>query len=165
MDWTTGRSRFDPRQRQEDFSCSFCVQNGSGAHPAYYPTGTGGPFLGGKARPGRDADLSPHLELRSWMSRSYNSSPTEPPYVCSGTDLPLPWRLYQPLKSPLTPLGRPRVLFRMSLTWMEGIPVFWHPWTGHPAGMYRLLGVLHVLAWAKISLSIFVCCGDTKPED
>jgi hypothetical protein len=30
-------------------------------HPASYPMGTGGPFPGGKARPGRDADHSPHL--------------------------------------------------------------------------------------------------------
>jgi hypothetical protein len=43
----------------EDFSSSLCVQTGSGAHPASYPVGTGGPFLGGKARPGRDADHSP----------------------------------------------------------------------------------------------------------
>jgi hypothetical protein len=31
----------------------------SWAHPASYPMGTGGPFPGGKARPGRDADHSP----------------------------------------------------------------------------------------------------------
>jgi hypothetical protein len=43
----------------EDFSSSPCVQTGSGAHPASYPVGTGGPFPGGKARPGRDADHSP----------------------------------------------------------------------------------------------------------
>jgi hypothetical protein len=42
----------------EDFSSSPCVQTGSGAHPASYPMGTGGPFPGGKARPGRDADYS-----------------------------------------------------------------------------------------------------------
>jgi hypothetical protein len=29
------------------------------AHPTFYPMGTGGPFPGGKARPGRDADHSP----------------------------------------------------------------------------------------------------------
>jgi hypothetical protein len=50
---------FDPRQRQKDFSSSLCVQTGSGAHPASYPTGTGGPFPGGKVQPGRDADHSP----------------------------------------------------------------------------------------------------------
>jgi hypothetical protein len=37
----------------------FCVQTGSEAHPASYPVGTGGPFPGDKARPGRDADHSP----------------------------------------------------------------------------------------------------------
>jgi hypothetical protein len=57
-DWTTGRVRFDPRQRQ-DFSSSLCVQTGSEAHPASCTTGTGDPFSGGKARPGRDADHSP----------------------------------------------------------------------------------------------------------
>jgi hypothetical protein len=34
------------------------VQTGSGAHPASCPMGTGGPFSGGKARPGRDSDHS-----------------------------------------------------------------------------------------------------------
>jgi hypothetical protein len=43
----------------KDFSSSLCVQTGSGAHPASCTMGTGGPFPGGKARPGRDADHSP----------------------------------------------------------------------------------------------------------
>jgi hypothetical protein len=43
----------------EDFSSSPCDQTGSGAHPASYTMGTGGPFPGGKARPGHDADHSP----------------------------------------------------------------------------------------------------------
>jgi hypothetical protein len=43
----------------KDFSCSLCVQTGSGAHPASCTMGTGGPFPGGKAHPGRDADHSP----------------------------------------------------------------------------------------------------------
>jgi hypothetical protein len=42
----------------EDFSSSPCALTGSGAHPASYPMGTGGPFPGSKARPGRDADNS-----------------------------------------------------------------------------------------------------------
>jgi hypothetical protein len=58
-DWATGQSRFDPRQRQEDISSNLCVQTGSGAHPASCTVGTGGPFPGGKALPGRDADHSP----------------------------------------------------------------------------------------------------------
>jgi hypothetical protein len=43
----------------KDFSSSPCIQTGSGAHPASCPMGTGGPFPGGKARSGRDADHSP----------------------------------------------------------------------------------------------------------
>jgi hypothetical protein len=35
-----------------------CVQTGSGAHPAVCTMGTGGPFPGGKERPGRDAGHS-----------------------------------------------------------------------------------------------------------
>jgi hypothetical protein len=45
--------------RGKGFSCSLCVQTGSGAHPAPYPMGTGGPFPWGKARPGRYVDHSP----------------------------------------------------------------------------------------------------------
>jgi hypothetical protein len=54
---------------------SLCVQTGSEAHPASYPMGTGGSFSGHEARPGRDADHSPHLVPRLSMSRSYTSSP------------------------------------------------------------------------------------------
>jgi hypothetical protein len=43
----------------KDFSSNLCVQTGSRAHPASCPIGTGSPFPGGKARPGRDADQSP----------------------------------------------------------------------------------------------------------
>jgi hypothetical protein len=42
----------------KDFSSNLCVQTGSEAHPASYTMGTGGPFPGGKAQPGRDADHS-----------------------------------------------------------------------------------------------------------
>jgi hypothetical protein len=45
--------------RTEDFSSSLYVQTGSGVHPAFCPMDTVGPFLGGKARLGRDADHSP----------------------------------------------------------------------------------------------------------
>jgi hypothetical protein len=43
----------------KDISFVLCVQTGSGVHPASCTMGTGGPFLGGKARPGREADHSP----------------------------------------------------------------------------------------------------------
>jgi hypothetical protein len=59
----------------EDFSSNLCVQTGSGAHPASCTMGTRGPIPRAKARPVRDADHSPHLVLKSRMSRSYTSSP------------------------------------------------------------------------------------------
>jgi hypothetical protein len=43
----------------KDISSSLFVQTGSGAHPASCTVGTGGPFPGGKARLGCDADHSP----------------------------------------------------------------------------------------------------------
>jgi hypothetical protein len=43
----------------KDFPSILCVQTGSGAHSASSPMGPGGPFPGGNARPGRDADHSP----------------------------------------------------------------------------------------------------------
>jgi hypothetical protein len=43
----------------KNFSYDLCVQTGSEAHPASCTMGTGGPFPGGKAQPGRDADHSP----------------------------------------------------------------------------------------------------------
>jgi hypothetical protein len=45
--------------RGRGFFSSPCIQTGSGAHPAFYLMGTGGPFPRGKARPRRDADHSP----------------------------------------------------------------------------------------------------------
>jgi hypothetical protein len=60
---------------EKDFSSSLCVQTGSGTYPASCTMGTGGAFPGGKARPGRDSDHSPHLVPMAWMSRSYTSSP------------------------------------------------------------------------------------------
>jgi hypothetical protein len=58
----------------EDFSSSLCVQTGCGAQPASYQMSAGGPFPGGKERPGRDADHSPYIVLRLRISRSYTSS-------------------------------------------------------------------------------------------
>jgi hypothetical protein len=40
----------------KDFPSIICVQTASEAHPDSCTVGTGGPFPGGKARPGRDAD-------------------------------------------------------------------------------------------------------------
>jgi hypothetical protein len=57
--WTTGRLRFDHRQRRKDFSSSLLVQTDTGAHPTCCAMGTGVPFPRAKARPERDADHSP----------------------------------------------------------------------------------------------------------
>jgi hypothetical protein len=43
----------------KDFSSNLYVQTGSEAHEPSCTMGTGGPFPGGKARTGRDADHSP----------------------------------------------------------------------------------------------------------
>jgi len=83
--WTTGRSSFDPRQRRKDFSSNLCIQTGSGPHPASCTVGTGGPFPGAKVT----LTTHPYLVPRSWMSRSYTSSPPPPSafMACSGTAL------------------------------------------------------------------------------
>jgi hypothetical protein len=54
-----GRSRFDPRQKRKDFSCSLCVQTDSGAHQASCTMGTGSLFPGAKARSRSDWPLTP----------------------------------------------------------------------------------------------------------
>jgi hypothetical protein len=59
----------------KDFSSNLCVQTGSGAHPASCTMGTGGPFPGVKRGRGVMLTTHPHLVPRSWMSRSYTSSP------------------------------------------------------------------------------------------
>jgi hypothetical protein len=46
-------------EEAKDFYSNLCVLTGYGAHPASCPAGTGGPFPGCKARPGRDTDHSP----------------------------------------------------------------------------------------------------------
>jgi hypothetical protein len=75
------------RAGAQEFSSLLCVQTGSGAHPASCTMGTGGPFPGGKARPGRDDDRPPLPVPRSWVSRSYTSSPPSASMACSGTAL------------------------------------------------------------------------------
>jgi hypothetical protein len=55
-DWTIGvRSPAGTK----DFSYSLFVQTGSGTHPASCTMGTGSPFPGAKAWPGRDAEHTP----------------------------------------------------------------------------------------------------------
>jgi hypothetical protein len=87
MGWTTGRSRFDPRQRRKDSSSSLCVQTGSGAHRASCTMGTGGPFPGAKARPARDVDHSPHQCRDQEWARAISPLPPSASIACSGTAL------------------------------------------------------------------------------
>jgi hypothetical protein len=56
-----------------NFSLHHRVQNGSGAHPASYPMGTGGSFPGVK-RPGRRADHSPPSSAEVKNAWSYTST-------------------------------------------------------------------------------------------
>jgi hypothetical protein len=79
-DWTTGRSRFDPWQRQNDFSSRLCPQTSSGAHQASCSMGTGGPFPGHKVRSRRDADHSPPSSAELYLLPQASM-------VCSGTAL------------------------------------------------------------------------------
>jgi hypothetical protein len=59
----------------KDFSYNVCVQTGSGAHPASCTMGTGVLSPGVKRGRGVTLITHPHLVPRSWMSRSYISSP------------------------------------------------------------------------------------------
>jgi hypothetical protein len=70
--WTTGVQSLTGAG---NFSSSPCVQTGSGAHPASYPIGTGGPFPGVKRSRGVTLATHPHLVPRLSMSRSNTSSP------------------------------------------------------------------------------------------
>jgi hypothetical protein len=57
-----------------NFSLPHRVQNGSGAHPASYPMGTGGSFPGVK-QPGCEADHSPPSNAEVKNAWSYTSNP------------------------------------------------------------------------------------------
>jgi hypothetical protein len=73
----------------KEFSSNFCVQTGSGAHPASCTIGTG--VLSPGLKSGRGVTLTTHSHLvpRSRMSRSYTSSPPSVSVSLSGTALAL----------------------------------------------------------------------------
>jgi hypothetical protein len=68
----TGPSGFDPLQKRKIFPVA---SDRIWSPPSLLYNGYWGPFLGAKARPGRDADHSPYLVTRSRISRSYTSCP------------------------------------------------------------------------------------------
>jgi hypothetical protein len=71
--------------RGRGFPSSPCIETGSEAHPVSYPMGTGGPFPGGKARPGRDADHSPPSSAEvKYEYEVYLLSPHVPPWRVAG---------------------------------------------------------------------------------
>jgi hypothetical protein len=94
----------------EDFSSSLCVQTGSGDHPASCTMGTRGPFPGGKARPGRDADHSPPSSAEVKKEQElYLLSPHAPPWRVAGSlylfIILLSSHLHVNLRSDLVPSG------------------------------------------------------------
>jgi hypothetical protein len=69
----------------KDFSSILCVKTCSGTHPASCPMATGGPFSGGKVRPGRDVDHS--LPSSAEVVNEYELyllSPQAPPWRVAG---------------------------------------------------------------------------------
>jgi hypothetical protein len=84
-------SRVRSPTETEDFSSSLCVQTGSGAHPASYTIGTGGPFPGGLARPVRHADHSPPSSVEAKNEELYLLFPHAPPWRVAGSLYPYIW--------------------------------------------------------------------------
>jgi hypothetical protein len=86
-DCTTGRSRFDPRQRQRIFPLASESRQALGPtqHPVRWVPGVISPV--GKAPPGRDADHSPPSSAEDeWVGAIHPLFPAHP-YLCCGTDL------------------------------------------------------------------------------
>jgi hypothetical protein len=69
----------------KDFSRSFCVQTGSGAHPTSCTMCTGGPFPGTKRGQGVALTIYPHPVPRSRMSGATPPHPPSATMACSGT--------------------------------------------------------------------------------
>jgi hypothetical protein len=69
----------------KDFSCTLCVQTGSGANPASCTMSTVGPSPGVKSGRGVTLTTHPYLVPRLRMSRSYTSSPPSAFMACGRT--------------------------------------------------------------------------------
>jgi hypothetical protein len=105
----------------EDFSSSPCIQTGSGAHPASCPMGTGGPFPGGKARPGRDANHSPPSSAEvKYEQELYLLSPHAPPWHVAGHLYPF----YLMKCSNFNGISSMWWIFHVFILWCVGISLF-----------------------------------------
>jgi hypothetical protein len=71
----------------KDFFSLTSVSRPALRHTSLLYNGYRGSFPRSKARPGRDADQSPHLVPRWGLSRSYISSPPSATMACNGTAL------------------------------------------------------------------------------
>jgi hypothetical protein len=85
--WTTGPSKFYPRQKQKIFPLTsvFRLALGHTQPPVQCLLGVLSPGL----KRGRDVTFTTHLHLVSRMSRSYSCSPSSAFMACSGTALTL----------------------------------------------------------------------------
>jgi hypothetical protein len=86
----------------KDFSFSLCVQNTLWGPPSLLSNGYRGPFPGGRAWPGVTLTTHLHLVPRSWMSRSYTSSPPSASMACSGTALLYVSKIFRPKQHEIT---------------------------------------------------------------
>jgi hypothetical protein len=88
MDWTKGRSGFDPWQRRKDFLSILCVQTALGPIQPPVQWVPGVPSSGLNRGRGVTLTTHPHLVQRTSMSKSYiTSSDLSVFMACSGTAL------------------------------------------------------------------------------
>jgi hypothetical protein len=86
MEWSGHIARMPILAEGKDVSSSLCVQTGSEVHPASYPVGTAGPFLGVKCGLGVTLTTHPIYCRGKKMSRSYTYFHPSAFVVCSGTE-------------------------------------------------------------------------------
>jgi hypothetical protein len=89
-DWTTGRSRFDPRHRKMIFPVASVFSPSLGPTQPPVQGVLGVLSAEENARPGSDADHSPPSSAEVVNEQELYFLPPAPTQVCCGTSLPLP---------------------------------------------------------------------------